>query len=74
MRDYDKKQLSYLKYWVVINLYGWAMYQKLPVNNFNWVEDISDVDKRFIKNQDEESGEGYLLEVDIQYPEKLHNF
>ena len=49
MRDYDKKQLSYLKYWVVINLYGWAMYQKLPVNNFNWVEDISDVDKRFIK-------------------------
>ena len=26
----------------------------------------------FIKNYNEESGEGYFLEVDIQYPEKLH--
>ena len=35
LRDYDKnKKLSYLKYWDVNNLYGWAMLQKLPVNNF----------------------------------------
>ena len=35
MNDYDKKKkLSYIQYWDVKNLYGWAMPKKLPVNNF----------------------------------------
>ena len=39
MKDYDKnKESSYLKYWNVNILYGWAMSQKLPVNDFKWVE------------------------------------
>ena len=34
-KDSDKnKKLSYLQYWNVNNVYGWAMLQKLPVNNF----------------------------------------
>ena len=34
MKKYDKnKESSYLQYWDVNNLYGWAMLQKLPVNN-----------------------------------------
>ena len=73
MKDYDKnKELSYLKYWDVNNLYDWAMSQKLPVNNIKWVEDISEFDESFIKSYNEESDEAYLLEKDIQYLEKLH--
>ena len=52
--------------------YGWAMLQKLPVNNFEWVEDTSQFYEDFIKSYNEESDEGYFIEVDVQYPEKLH--
>ena len=48
------------------------MSQKLPVHNFEWIEDTSQFNEVFIKNYNEESDERYFLEVDIQYPEKLH--
>ena len=42
MKDYDKnKEPLDLKYWDVNNLYGWAMLQELPVNNFKRIEDTS---------------------------------
>ena len=73
MKDYDEnKESSYLKYWDVNNLYGWTMPQKLPVNNFNWVEDASEFDESFIESYNKESAnflKGYFLEVDIQYAE-----
>ena len=48
------------------------MSQKLPVNNFEWVEDTSQFNENLIKNYNEESDKGYFLEVDVQCPEKLH--
>ena len=73
MNDYDKnKESSYLQYLDVNNLYGWAMLQKLPVNNFEWIKDILNLMKIYNKNYNEESDEGYFLEVDVQYLEKLH--
>ena len=44
------KESSYIQYWVVNNLYGWVMFQKLPVNNFEWIEDTSQFNEDFIKN------------------------
>ena len=73
MKDYDKnKESLYLEYWDVNNLYGWAMSQKLSVNNFEWIEDSSQFNEYFIKKYNEESDEVYFLEVDVQCPQKLH--
>ena len=75
MKDYDKnKESSYLKYWNINNLYGWPMLEKLPVNKFEWKEDTSPFNEDFTKNYNEESDEGFFLEVDIQYPEKVQEF
>ena len=63
----------YLKYWDVNNLYDWAVSEKLPLNDFKWVDDISEFDVIFIKSHNEESDEEHFLEVDIQYRENLHN-
>ena len=73
MKDYDKnKESSYLNHWDANNLYGWAMYLKLPVNNFERIEETSQFNEDFIKNYNEESDEGYFFKVDVQYPNKLH--
>ena len=48
------------------------MSQKLPVNNFEWIEETSQFNEDFMKNYNE-SDEGYFLEVDIQDPKKLHD-
>ena len=48
------------------------MGQKLQVNKFEWFKDTSQFNEDFIKNYNEESDEGYFFEVDVQYPEKLH--
>ena len=49
------------------------MLQKLPVDGFKWVEDISQFNESFIKGCEENSDKGYFLEVDVEYPKNLHN-
>ena len=50
MKGYDKnKQLSYIQFWDVNNLYGWAMSQNVPVNNFEWIKDTSQFNQDFKK-------------------------
>ena len=39
MKNYDKNnESSYIEYLDANNLYGWAMSQKLPVEDFKWVK------------------------------------
>ena len=49
------------------------MSQKLPVNGFKWVNDVTEINEEFIKNYDEDNDKGYILEVDVKYPKKLHD-
>ena len=73
MKDYDKnKDPSYIQYSGINNLYRWAMSQRLPVNNFEWVKNTSWFNEDFIRNYNEESYKEYFLEADVQYIEKLH--
>ena len=50
MKDSDKnKKPSYLKYWGVNKLYGWATFQKLPVNRLQQIEDTHQFNEDFPK-------------------------
>ncbi|XP_011706813.1 PREDICTED: uncharacterized protein LOC105461989, partial [Wasmannia auropunctata] len=71
MQSYDpSKPLSYLMYFDVNNLYGWAMYQPLPYANFQWVNDIANFN---VMNIALDSAIDYILEVDLDYPQHLHD-
>ena len=50
------------------------MSQRLPVSGFQWMEQLSEFDKHFIKDYDENNDKGYILEVeDVEYPKNLFN-
>ena len=74
MKNYDKsKESSYIQYLDANDLYGAAMSEKLPINGFKWVNDISGINKKFVRSYDKKnSDKGYILEVDVDYPSKLH--
>ena len=48
------------------------MLQKLPVNYFEFIEDIFQFNEDFIESYNKESEERYFLKVDFQKSEKLH--
>ena len=68
---YDVKKLSsFLQYLDANNLYGWGMSEKLPTHDFRWCDEmLTEADILSYKNGDI----GYILEIDIDYPEELHD-
>ena len=63
-----KKENTYIQYLDANNLYGWAMNQPLPVDEFEWME------KPELQNWNNlGGGKGCILEVDLEYPKELHD-
>ena len=75
MKNYDPTKLSsFLKHLDANNLYGWAMCRKLPLNNFEWIDNPNEIftTKTILDYDEETNDKGYLLEADIEYPKHLH--
>ncbi|XP_029673760.1 uncharacterized protein LOC115241928 [Formica exsecta] len=71
VQSYDPSEPpSYLMYFDVNNLYGWAMCQSLPCKDFQWVDDVTSINLMSITSN---SPIGYILEVDLTYPLDLHD-
>ena len=70
MKNYDptkpSKSITYLD---MNNLYGWAMNKYLPYRRFKW---LRIADNFYVNSISEKSPVGYILEVDLEYPDKLH--
>ena len=74
MKDYNKdEEESFLQYNDTNNLYGFAMSEPLPVDGFEWMKDLSNIDEDLIKNYDENSDKGYILEVNVEYLKSLYD-
>ena len=54
------------------NLYGCAMSQYLPISDFKWVKNINEIDQKLMSIKSN-SSTGYVLEVDLEYPQELHD-
>ena len=73
VEGYDpEKPNSHISYLDANNLYGWAMSQYFPIGGFRWVDDSQQLAKT-IAEHPADGPEGYILQVDLEYPEDLHN-
>lgn len=65
---------NFIMYLDANNLYGWAMSQSLPVNNFGWLtRGEIEILQENLMTLPADGTEGYILEVDLEYPRELHD-
>ena len=48
------------------------MRQYLPISNFKWVKIIDKIEQKLMRIKIN-SSTGYVLEVDLEYPQELHD-
>ena len=72
-QGYDKeKSENHIIYLDINNLYGHAMSQYLPYADFKWVKNIDKI-KQKLMNIKSNSSTGYVLKVDLEYLQELHD-
>ena len=70
MKDYDPtKPSKFIEYLDMNNLYGWAMSGYLPYGGFKQLKNVDNLD---VNSVSEDSPKGYILEVELEYPDELH--
>ena len=80
LESYDPgKESSYIFYLDANNLYGWAMSQYLPIGEYRWAREGDEMENvpleqftRNLMNVSPTAEKGFILEVDLEYPEELH--
>ena len=69
-KDYDFKETSkFITYLDMKNLYGWAMSDYLPYGGFKCLKNVDGFD---VNSMSKKGPIGYILEVDLEYPDELH--
>ena len=70
MKNYDPpKPSKFISYLDINNFYGWGMSDYLPYSGFKWLKNVDNLDVNLIS---ENSSIGYILEVELEYPDELH--
>ena len=70
MKNYDPtKERKFIVSLDANNLYGWAMRQYFLNGKCRWLRNIDNFD---VNSIEENSPIGYILEVDLEYPDKLY--
>lgn len=58
----------------MLNLYGWAMSKYMPYGDFQWLNRNNLDILQYILKVDDDSPIGYIVEVNIEYPQHLHDY
>ena len=66
------KPTSYIQDFDCCNLYGASMERYLPKSDFRWLSE-DEIGNLNLQNIADDAETGYILEVDLEYPNHLHN-
>ena len=69
MKHDPTKPSKYISYIDMNNLHGWAMSGYLHYGEFKWLKNVNNYDVNSINKK---RPVGYILEVDLEYPDELH--
>ena len=73
MKNYDSTMKDiFIMYLDANNFHGWGMTQYLPFSDFKWMSK-NRIDTFSLNSVKENSLYGYILEVDLEYPNELRN-